>query len=168
MVSNVHPLAVAFVAVAMAAATTHAAAQNVAQIKRASGGDNCVGCNLFQADFSGKTLKGKTFSHARLRQADLSLGVFTASRFDHADLRDVNFYGALAGHADFTGADLRNASLVGGYFQAARFAHAKLDGANLGGADLIGALGLNQAMLSTACGDAATRLPSGLDVPACK
>jgi uncharacterized protein YjbI with pentapeptide repeats len=143
-------------------------AQNASQIARVQGGADCQGCNLFQADLGGKTLKGHRYSRARLRQADLSLGTFNGARFDHTDLRDANLYGVLAGHADFTGADLTNATLVGGYFQAARFSGAKLDGANLGGADLRRAAGLTQAQLSRACADASTQLPPGLHAPACK
>ncbi|WP_285223147.1 pentapeptide repeat-containing protein [Frankia sp. AgPm24] len=46
------------------------------------------------------------------------------------------------------------------------FGHASIDEANLRGADLRHALGLIQAQLESAQGDAHTRLPEGLTRPA--
>src|SRR5690606_20471821 len=66
-----------------------AQAQNAGQISRVQNGASCPGCNLFQADLSYKTLKGRNFSGARLRQSDLSLGTFSGANFSKADLRDV-------------------------------------------------------------------------------
>ena len=50
----------------------------------------------------------------------------------------------------------------------ADFRDADMGGTNLSGADLSGARGLTQRQLNEACGDSATRLPSGLTVPACR
>ena len=145
-----------------------AAAQNAAQIERARRGASCPGCNLFQADFGGLTLKGRDYSRARLRQATLTSAVMNRSRFAHADLRDIDAYGAVLSGADFKGADLTHASLVGAYLQGASFTGAKLEGANLSGAELQRARGLTQGQLDRACGDPSTRLPTGLHVPACR
>ena len=45
---------------------------------------------------------------------------------------------------------------------------ATLAGANVSGAEMDRAVGLTQAQLNRACGDADTRLPRGLSVPRCR
>ena len=52
--------------------------------------------------------------------------------------------------------------LSGAHLRVARIA-----GANLAGADLSGAIGLTQAQIRLACGNAGTRLPAGLSVKPC-
>jgi uncharacterized protein YjbI with pentapeptide repeats len=64
--------------------------------------------------------------------------------------------GALLIGADLRGADLRTADLLG----------ADLRGADLRGADLSDALFVTQPQLTAARGDAATRIPAGLNRPA--
>lgn len=73
-----------------------------------------------------------------------------------ADLRGATLAGALLLGADLRGADLRLADLVG----------ADLRGADLAGADLTDTLFLTQSQVNAARGDAATRLPAGLERPA--
>ncbi|MEU8585748.1 pentapeptide repeat-containing protein [Streptomyces sp. NPDC048664] len=73
-----------------------------------------------------------------------------------AALRGASLRGALLIASDLSGADLRDADLIG----------ADLRDTDLRGADLTGALFLTQAQLNAARGDAATRLPAGLDRPA--
>ena len=132
------------VALALAAP---AAAQNAGQISQVRAGANCPKCNLFQAELSGLTLKGKNLAGARLRQADLSLTIMNRT--------------------NFAGADLTNASYVGTHLDGANFRGARLTGANFSGAEMARAVGLSQAQLNQACGDAATRLPGGLRIPPC-
>jgi uncharacterized protein YjbI with pentapeptide repeats len=155
-------------ALAVSLAGLPALAQNAAEVGRAEAGASCPHCNLFQANLGDKDLKGRNYGGARLRQSDMSLSVFTRNNFAGADLRDVNGYGALFGNANFTGADLTNATLVGSYLEGANFRHARLNGVNFSGAEMAKAVGLNQAQLSTACGDESTTLPHGLHLPACK
>jgi len=155
-------------ALAVLALAGPAAAQNAAQIRSAAAGANCPGCNLFQADFANRELKGRNFSRARLRQADLSTAVMNRTSFARADLRDVNAYGGVFSAASFAGADLTNASFVGAYLQGANFAGATLTGANFSGAEMDRAAGLTQRQLDGACGDEATRLPRGLRIRACR
>ena len=155
-------------AAALSAAALPAVAQNPVQIAHARGGASCPRCNLFQADFSNVQLRGRSFAGARLRQADLSTAEITHSDFAGSDLRDVNAYGAVLGGSNFAGANLANASLVGTYLQGANFRGAHLAGANLSGAEMDRAVGLTQAQLAQACGDAATTTPRGLRVPACR
>ncbi|WP_433231720.1 pentapeptide repeat-containing protein [Actinomadura formosensis] len=73
-----------------------------------------------------------------------------------ADLRGADLRGAYLIAADLRGADLRSADLIG----------ADLRDADLRGADLTGCLFLTQAQLNSARGDAATRLPMGVERPA--
>ncbi|MFJ8045203.1 pentapeptide repeat-containing protein [Kitasatospora sp. NPDC096147] len=91
---------------------------------------------------------GKKRSH---RGADL-----IGARLAGAKLRAANLRGAYLIAADLRKADLREADLIG----------ADLRDANLAGADLTGALFLTPSQLTAARGDAATRLPVGLERPA--
>lgn len=143
-------------------------AQNAGQIAAVRNGANCPRCNLFQADLSNLTLKGKNLAGARLRQADLSSAVLSRTSFAGGDLRDVNAYGAVLTGASFARADLTNASFVGAYLQGANFAGARLSGVNLSGAEMDRATGLRQGQLNQACGDDSTLLPRGLSVPRCR
>jgi uncharacterized protein YjbI with pentapeptide repeats len=145
-----------------------ALAQNAAQVARAEDGASCPGCNLFQANLYNKDLRGRNYAGARLRQADMSLSVFNHVSFAGGDLRDVNGYGALFSSANLRNVNLTNATLVGSYLQGANFSGAKLDGVNFSGAEMDKAVGLRQAQLSRACGDASTTLPHGLHLAACK
>jgi uncharacterized protein YjbI with pentapeptide repeats len=145
-----------------------ALAQNAAQVARAEGGDSCPHCNLFQANLGNKDLRGRNYTGARLRQADMSLSVFNHVSFAGGDLRDVNGYGALFSSANLKDADLTNATFVGSYLEGANFRGAKLDGVNFSGAEMDKAQGLKQAQLAHACGDESTTLPRGLHLPACK
>lgn len=156
------------VALTLIAAASSAHAQNAGQVQRARGGASCPGCNLFQADFANRDLKGRNFAKARLRQADFSAAVMNRTSFAGGDLRDVNAYGAVMSGANFAGADLTNATFVGAYLEGANFSGAKLAGANFSGAEMGRAVGLTQAQLNAACGDASTELPRGLRLNACR
>jgi uncharacterized protein YjbI with pentapeptide repeats len=112
-------------------------------------------------------LKGRSFAHARLRQADMSTAVMNRTSFAGADMRDVNAYGAVFGGANFAGADLTNATFVGTYLEGANFSGARLAGANFSGAEMGRAVGLSQRQLDQACGDAATVTPRGLRLASC-
>ncbi|MCA8902854.1 MAG: pentapeptide repeat-containing protein [Hyphomonas sp.] len=158
-------IAVALLAALMAAP---AMAQDAGEIARAQAGKDCRNCNLFQADLSYLDIPGIDLSRSRLRQADLSLATMNHANLAGANLSVANLFGSRLTGADLAGADLQQASLVGAYLGSANLAGAKLSGANLGGAELATAKGLTQAQLDTACGDAATELPSGLHIPACR
>lgn len=155
-------------AIVLSLAAAPALAQNAAQIERARAGASCPHCNLFQADMSNMTQKGRNYAGARLRQADLSLSVFNHSNFAGADLRDVNGYGALFTGADFARANMTNATFVGSYLQGANFRGANLSGVNFSGAEMDRAVGLTQRQLDAACGDPSTTLPRGLRLPPCR
>lgn len=148
--------------------TAPAAAQNAGEIARVQSGQDCPGCNLFQADLAYRDLEGLDLSGARLRQADLSLSTMNHASFARADLSVSNLFGARFTAASFRNADLSRANAVGAYFGSADFTGAVLDGTNLAGAEMETARGLTQAQLSAACGDGATRLPEGLTLRACR
>jgi uncharacterized protein YjbI with pentapeptide repeats len=155
-------------AIAISLAAFPALAQNAAQIDRVRGGANCPHCNLFQAELSNVTLKGRSYAGSRLRQADLSLSVFNHSDFAGADLRDVNGYGALFTNANFAHANMTNSTFVGAYLEGANFRGATLVGVNFSGAEMDTAVGLTQGQLNGACGDPTTKLPHGVRLPICK
>jgi uncharacterized protein YjbI with pentapeptide repeats len=127
----------------------------------------CANCDLFQVDLSYKELEARNLTGARLRQADLSLSTLDKSKFAGANMSVVNGFGIRAEHADFSDVNFEDAVLVGGSFNGAKFDNAKLTRVNFSGSDLSTATGLKQAQLNEACGDAETRLPNGLSLPAC-
>ena len=138
-----------------------------ATTERVRGGAACPRCDLFQADLSYRNLQGRDFSGSRLRQADLQISTADRARFSGANLSLANLFGARFSNADFSNANLSGANLVGAYLGGARFSGAVLRDANLAGAELDHAVGLTQAQLNAACGDASTVLPQGLTVPIC-
>jgi uncharacterized protein YjbI with pentapeptide repeats len=110
--------------------------------------------------------------HCQLQNAELS-----NTCVKHGNLAGADFSGAHAAlmcmsYADFTGASFHGTDLSG-----ANFSFAKLDGADFTdailtatlfkGTDLRHARGLTQIQINAACGDDATRLPSGLVVHRC-
>lgn len=158
----------ALLAVAALTVAAPALAQNPVEISHARDGASCPRCNLFQADFSNTELRGRNFAGSRLRQADLSAAVMPRTSFAGADLRDVNAYGAVLTGSNFAGANLTNASFVGSYLEGADFRGARLDGVNFSGAEMDRAVGLSQAQLAGACGDASTQAPRGLWLRPCR
>jgi uncharacterized protein YjbI with pentapeptide repeats len=132
-----------------------------------NGAASCAGCDLFQADLSYSDISRRDFSGSRLRQADLELVTADRARFRGANLSIANLFGGRFSSADFTNANLERAVLVGAYLGGARFSGAVLTDANLSGAEMADAVGLTQAQLNGACGDATTTLPAGLTVPNC-
>lgn len=144
------------------------AARKATAAKLIQGEKSCQGCDLFQVDPSYQELPGINLSGARLRQADLSLSTFDKARFAGTNMSIVNGFGLRAEDADFSKVNFADAMLVGGLFGGSDFSAATFDNANLSGSDFETAKGLTQTQLNTACGDASTKLPKGLNLPACK
>lgn len=134
---------------------------------RVRAGASCARCDLFQIGLAYRSLAGRDFSGARIRQGDLSLVTADRARFRGANLSLANLFGARLSSADLSDANLEGAILVGAYLGGARLNGAALAGANLSGAELAGAVGLTQTQLNTACGDATTTLPAGMTIPNC-
>jgi uncharacterized protein YjbI with pentapeptide repeats len=142
-------------------------AERDAIAERVRDGASCANCDLFQISLAYQSIAGRNFSGARIRQADLSLVTADRARFRGANMSLTNFFGARLSRADLTDTNLEGATFVGAYLGAARFSGAALNGANFSGAELDSAVGLTQMQLNTACGDATTKLPSGMTIPAC-
>jgi hypothetical protein len=98
-----------------------------------------------------EAVRGRLPSRARDRRRARLMG----ARLSSADLRGASLRGAVLIGADLRGADLRWADLLG----------VDLRGADLRGADLTDALFGTQPQVVSARGDAATRVPAGLDRP---
>ena len=134
---------------------------------RVRGGASCAGCDLFQISLAYQSIAGRNFAGARIRQADLSLATADGARFRGANMSLTNFFGARLSSADLSDTNLEGATFVGAYLGGVRFTGAALTGANFSGAEMADAVGLTQAQLNTACGDATTTLPAGMTIPAC-
>jgi uncharacterized protein YjbI with pentapeptide repeats len=144
-------------------------------------GADLTGAELYSATLTLARLGGATLTDAEFRGAtltDAQLGGATLidTRLGGATLTDADLYGAnLTGVrldlATLTGAQLSNATLTDAWLYGADLTGAPLYGADLTGArlygaDLTGTRGLTQAQVTAALGDAATRLPAGLERPA--
>ncbi len=134
---------------------------------RVRSGASCAGCDLFQISLAYQSVAGRNFTSARIRQADFSLATADRTRFHGANMSLTNFFGARLSSADLSDTNLEGTTFVGAYLGGARMGGAVLTGANFSGAEMATAIGLSQAQLNTACGDATTTLPAGMTIPAC-
>jgi len=116
-------------------------------------GSDCTGARLQSADLRNAELIGCTLIDSNMALARLRHATFRGCRFDRANLKGADLAGADLSEAKLGDADLTGANLLG---------------ARLAGADLSGVAGLTQAQLESAIGDAKTRLPPGLYLPAAK
>ncbi len=174
--SKLLPLIAIVMAVACQAALA-ANSKDMARVRKSQNFSQCIRCDLSGANFedrffqlavlieanlSGSNFDGANLAGTQLTNANLSKGTF----------RYTNFSGA-----QMQGADLRGADFRGSWFNWAWFAGAKLDGADftnahfvgaqLQGTDLSKAIGLTSSQVRTACADATTRLPPGVERPWC-
>lgn len=158
----------AIIATGLALMSPLAIAQSEADIAKATTGQSCADCNLFQADMSYLEIQGVSFSGARLRQSDLTLATLDRVNFDRANMSIANLYGGRFTGASFKNTDLSRAILVGGSYDGADFSGANLTDANISGAEMAKSHGLTQTQLNAACGDSYTQLPTGLSVQQCR
>lgn len=170
-----------FSTLALVAATSLSHAADPKDIKRAQDGSGigeCMRCdlsnadmrkgffqlaNLIDANFSGSKIDGANMAGAQLQGAKMPNVSATFTNFSGAQLQNV---------------DLRGANLTKAWFNWAWLAGAKLDGANFSGAIMLGAqlqgadmskvVGLSRDQLISACGDADTRVPKGIERPQCR
>ncbi|WP_173513874.1 pentapeptide repeat-containing protein [Sinorhizobium psoraleae] len=120
-----------------------------------------------RANFAGISAKGASFVNAELQRADFSQARLTDANFEKAELGRATFHGAKLKGTRFSRANLSRADFSGAYIEGA----IALDGSilfltRIEGVDLSAATGLQQAQVDQTCGDAATKLPPGLAVPA--
>ncbi len=140
-------------------------------------GVNLTGANLSDATLTEMALSHSKLTGANVRGADLARASFHASDFNEAALNNVKALGADFKGSHFVNARLNGANLTGANFNEtvchdAKFGDANVEGATFEGANLSGAkmgnvIGLQQAQLDLACGNARTDLPIGLSVPYC-
>jgi uncharacterized protein YjbI with pentapeptide repeats len=114
---------------------------------------DCIGCNLNGADLTNTCVKehdlhGADFTGANATLMCMSFANFTGVSFRGAELSGANLAGAKMDGADLTGAGTSITSFLG--------------------TDLTHVKGLTQKQLDVACGDQATKLPSGLHVHTCQ
>jgi uncharacterized protein YjbI with pentapeptide repeats len=143
-------IVIAFAFVVASVAAAHA--ENPTHVVSLKQTMTCTGCDL-----SGAHLRVARIAGAKLAGADLS----------EADLISADL-----GQTDLTGADLTDANLIRASLVGATLTGARLNGANLTrthieDTDLTGAVGLTQAQVRLACGNANTKLPPGLSAKPC-
>ncbi len=124
------------------------------------------GANLTRAGLDGANLTGARLQGANLTGAVLERANLTGAWLERANLTDAWLIEANLTDAGLGGANLTDAGLGGANLTDARVGGANLTRAGLGGANLTDAGGLTQAQVEAALGDAATRLPAGLERPA--
>ncbi|MGG7565005.1 pentapeptide repeat-containing protein [Rhodovulum sp. DZ06] len=119
------------------------------------------GADLREADLQGAGLRGAGLQGAVLQGADLR-----ETDLRDADLRGADLRGADLRGADLRGADLRGADLRGADLRGADCSRLHIDSARLQSAIISKTVGLEQAQIDTAQGDAHTHLPDHLTRPA--
>jgi len=117
-----------------------------------AGKHDCPHCMLAGADLTNQCVKdgnleGADFDNSRLVLMCMSFADFKGATFRGADLSGANLAHAILDGADLTGANLTITSIKG--------------------TDLTRTKGLTQKQLDAACGDADTKVPSGLAVKTC-
>jgi uncharacterized protein YjbI with pentapeptide repeats len=118
---------------------------------------NMISADLSGANFDGANMAGVQLNNAKAIRASFIYTNFSGARLDGADLSGANFSNAWLNWTWLTGAKL----------DGANFAGARMPGAQLYGTDLSKAVGITQDQIDKACGDASTKLPPGIRVPAC-
>lgn len=118
--------------------------------------------NASGAVFEDANFAQADLSHAKLMDTKCARARFESANLSHSDAARGDFI-----HADFRNADLEESSFVGANLSRASFHGARLGRVDFSGADLSHAMGLTQAQIGRACGDATTMLPPRLHIPRC-
>ncbi|KJF71235.1 pentapeptide repeat-containing protein [Agrobacterium arsenijevicii] len=150
-------------------------------------GANLEKAKLIRAALGEANLQGANLTKVEAYRSDFTAADATSAKFNNAEMQRTNFTKAKLDGADFTKAELgradfHDASLSGSKFSLTNLSRASFAGANFGGpvdfanafllltriegVDLSAATGLEQKQIDIACGDAKTKLPSGLTTPA--
>lgn len=121
----------------------------------------------YRSSFAGVSAQGASFANAELERTD-----FTGANLTGADFQKAELGRAVFDKAVITGASFPTANLSRVEFRTATF-EGPIDLTNsflfltrLEGVDLSQAKGLQQWQVDLACGDANTKLPSGVKAPA--
>ena len=148
--------AAAFALAAIAASATVAQGQQTAYLDAVAsikaGKHDCPRCMLAGADLTNQCVKDGNLEGANFDNARLVLMCMSFADFKGATFRGTDLSGANLAHAKLDGADLTGASMTI---------------TSIKGIDLTHAKGLTQKQLDAACGDADTKVPTGLVVKTC-
>lgn len=117
-----------------------------------AGQHDCPHCELAGANLTNTCVK-----HGNLEGADFDRANAVLMCMSFADFRGASFRGT-----DLSGANLAHAILINADFSGARMAITSIKGT-----DLTRVKGLTQAQLDEACGDSATKVPTGMKVHVC-
>jgi uncharacterized protein YjbI with pentapeptide repeats len=121
----------------------------------------------YRAGFQNVSAHGTSFASAELQRATFNGADLRYASFEKADLSRATFARAILSGASFTYANLSRADLSKADVQGTLgFDRAFMLLTRIEGLDLSGATGLDQSQIDIACGDAETKLPKGLTVPA--
>ncbi|PDT54683.1 hypothetical protein CO664_06105 [Sinorhizobium sp. NG07B] len=121
----------------------------------------------YRGDFSGISAEGALFVSSELQRADFTGAKLKGADFEKAELGRANFDKAVLTGTRFSVANLSRANLSGALFEGPiDFDRAFMFLTRIEGLDLAAAKGLSQEQVDLACGDAATKLPTGLTAPA--
>ncbi len=173
-------LPIVLVTVAAIGAANVALAANpkdMARVRKSDSFAQCIRCDLSGADFEDRFFQLAILNDANLSGSKFDGANLAGTQLNNANLSKGSFRYTNFSGAQMQGADLRGADFRGSWFNWAWFAGAKLDGADftnahfvgaqLQGADLSKAKGLTSSQVRTACADASTRLPPGVERPWC-
>jgi len=121
----------------------------------------------YRSNFAGISAEGASFSNAELQRANFGEAKLSGANFDKAELGRADFDNAVLTGARFALANLSRADFSHATFEGPIvFDHAFMYLTRIEGVDLSAAQGLDQSQIELACGDAKTKLPSGLNMPA--
>ena len=126
---------------------------------------NLSGVIGMRAYMNGAILRSANVTKAELYRADLSAvdlsgADLTGAQLGRAKLKNANLDGTVAKYANLARTDLRGASLKGTDLTQAYFFRTRVEGV-----DLSQTKGLTQDQIALTCGDAKTKLPTGLTAP---
>jgi len=120
----------------------------------------------YRAVFQDVRANGASFKSGELQRANFAGAQLRGANFEKADLSRVAFDKAIITGANFVYANLSRAVLSSAVFEdGLDFKNAFFLFARIEGVDLSQALNLTQQQMDMACGDDATKLPTGLTKP---
>jgi uncharacterized protein YjbI with pentapeptide repeats len=122
---------------------------------------------LNRAQMNRACLESLYAEDALFDEASLTESDFSKARLNRSNFVNVDFSNSILVKAELGGANLSNSDFTGANLYQANLEEAKLVGANFSNADLRLIHGLNQEMLSEACGNDMTKLDDGLTIDLC-
>ncbi|MXQ13202.1 pentapeptide repeat-containing protein [Microvirga makkahensis] len=136
---------------------------------------NFAGAVLVEANFASSDMNRSNFAQAQalganFQKAELNRSDFSGANLERATMTKAELARVIFQHAKLTGVDfsfsnLSRAQLQGAVLQDVIMTGSYLYLTQLAGVDLSAVKGLTQAQIDIACGDAQTRLPTGLTPP---